>query len=57
MATIKISDLQPAGAKLFQDSESFLNELTEQEFGDIKGGRVRLFWSMIDISGRNCACQ
>jgi hypothetical protein len=31
MANIKISELSPAGSELFQDSESFLNELNERE--------------------------
>jgi len=38
MASITISDLRPAGADLFQDSESFLHELTEQEVGNLLGG-------------------
>jgi hypothetical protein len=38
MANIIISDLDPAGANLFRDSESFLHELTEQEVGDVLGG-------------------
>jgi hypothetical protein len=42
MASIIISDLDPAGANLFRDSESFLNELTEQEVGSILGGKVRI---------------
>ncbi len=37
MASIKISELRPAGVELFQDSESFLNEIGEQEMG-ITGG-------------------
>ncbi|MDZ8241875.1 MAG: hypothetical protein RMZ69_32860 [Nostoc sp. ChiQUE01a] len=37
MATIKIHDLSPAGSELFQDSESFLNELTDEELG-VNGG-------------------
>ncbi|MBC1236967.1 hypothetical protein VF14_33350 [Nostoc linckia z18] len=37
MATIKIHDLSPAGSELFQDSESFLNELTDAELG-VHGG-------------------
>lgn len=31
MASIRISELRPAGSELFQDSESFLNELNEKE--------------------------
>jgi hypothetical protein len=38
MASIIISDLEPAGANLFRDSESFLHELTEQEVGSVLGG-------------------
>ncbi|WP_033366594.1 hypothetical protein [Mastigocladopsis repens] len=38
MANIKISELRPAGAELFQDSESFLNELTEREMWGVEGG-------------------
>jgi len=37
MASIKISDLRPAGANLFSDSESYLNDLSEEELG-INGG-------------------
>ncbi|MEH1909627.1 MAG: hypothetical protein V7L05_05485 [Nostoc sp.] len=37
MASIKISELRPAGSELFQDSESFLQELGAQEMG-ITGG-------------------
>ena len=40
MAIIKISELRPAGSELFQDSESFLNELTEREVGGIEGART-----------------
>jgi hypothetical protein len=38
MATIKISELRPVGAELFQDSESFLDELNSQEMTAIAGG-------------------
>lgn len=39
MASIKVHDLNPvAGAELFRDSESFLNELTDEELG-VQGGR------------------
>lgn len=37
MASIKIHDLNPAGSELFHDSESFLNELTDEELG-VEGG-------------------
>ena len=39
MASIKLSDLRPAGAELFQDSESFLNELGDREL-TVSGGAV-----------------
>ncbi|OPH10523.1 hypothetical protein [Cylindrospermopsis raciborskii] len=38
MANITISDLRPAGADLFSDSESYLNELTESEINSNIGG-------------------
>ena len=48
MANILISDLEPAGANLFRDSESFLHELTEQEVGDVLGGDWFVFlWTLI----------
>ncbi|EFA73820.1 hypothetical protein CRD_01030 [Raphidiopsis brookii D9] len=40
MANITISDLRPAGADLFSDSESYLNELTGSEI-NLMGG---CFW-------------
>ncbi len=40
MASIKISELRPAGSELFQDSESFLNELSDRETGNLEGGAV-----------------
>ncbi|MEH2063945.1 MAG: hypothetical protein V7K50_17045 [Nostoc sp.] len=39
MASIKISELRPAGSEFFQDSESFLSELSEnREIDQIVGG-------------------
>ena len=38
MANINISDLSPAGADLFLDSESYLNDLTEGEMINTLGG-------------------
>ena len=43
MANINISDLSPAGADLFLDSESYLNDLTEGEMINIGGAG----WSLI----------
>ena len=42
MGNINISDLRPAGADLFLDSESYLNDLTEGEMTNTLGGR---YWS------------
>jgi hypothetical protein len=39
MAVIKIKDLGAPGSMLFSDSESYLNELTEDELG-ISGGKM-----------------
>ena len=50
MANIAISNLRPAGADLFQDSESFLHELTEQEVADILGGvKISILWTSISV--------
>ncbi|MEA5598440.1 hypothetical protein [Rivularia sp. UHCC 0363] len=38
MSTIKISDLHSTGAELFSDSESYMNELGDNELNDINGG-------------------
>ncbi|NEO45549.1 MAG: hypothetical protein F6K55_16035 [Moorea sp. SIO4A3] len=39
MSSIKIAELRPAGSELFQDSESFLNELSDgQEMDMVLGG-------------------
>jgi hypothetical protein len=41
MSNIRISELRPLGSDLFQDSESFLNELTNDEVHGLIGGRAR----------------
>ena len=38
MATIKIADLSPVGSEFFADSESYLNELTDDELNMTQGG-------------------
>ena len=43
MANINISDLRPAGADLFLDSESYLNDLTEGEMINTLGGGSFMF--------------
>lgn len=37
MANIEVNDINPVGSELFADSESFLNELNNDEM-DIQGG-------------------
>ncbi len=51
MANINISDLRPAGADLFLDSESYLNDLTQGEIEGVVGGklvtvRLVLIWTI-----------
>ena len=38
MATINIDNLRPAGAELFDDSEGFMDKLSNDEIGSIYGG-------------------
>lgn len=38
MATIAISDLHFSGSEFFSDSESYLDEITNQELNSIQGG-------------------
>lgn len=38
MSTVKLTELQPLGSELFDDSESYLNELQEQDLKAIHGG-------------------
>ena len=38
MASIKLSELQVAGSELFQDSESFLNEMSDANSIAVYGG-------------------
>jgi hypothetical protein len=47
MANITISDLRPAGADLFSDSESYLNELSDSELNTTKGGAGAIITFMI----------
>jgi hypothetical protein len=38
MASIKLSELQVAGSELFQDSESFINDLSDATSLSVNGG-------------------
>jgi hypothetical protein len=42
MANIKLHDLSPVGSEFFQDSESFLNELTNDELVGVQGGLLSI---------------
>jgi lactobin A/cerein 7B family class IIb bacteriocin len=50
MATIKIHNLNAAGSELFNDSESYLNELTDEEMNMTNGGLTPLFIVMYSCS-------
>jgi hypothetical protein len=52
MATIKISDLQPAGYDLFSDEESYLMSLTEDEL-NVQGGAT---WGAAILTASTWAC-
>ncbi|WP_293114137.1 hypothetical protein [Moorena sp. SIO4G3] len=45
MANIAISDLNPVGANLFDDSESFMMDLSDDQL-DVKGGHPTL-WILV----------
>jgi hypothetical protein len=49
MATIKIVDLRPVGSEFFADSESYLNELTDDELNLTQGGST-LVCSVVTIT-------
>ena len=38
MALIQINDLRPVGSELFNDSESFLQELSTEDINEVLGG-------------------
>ncbi len=50
MATIKISDLHTAGSELLLDSESYLNELTNEEGLGVLGGWSIVFGGSFNVS-------
>ncbi len=50
MASITISNLHLSGSDLLMDSETFLNELSRDDFGmDIKGG-ISPFFPAVGVS-------
>ncbi|MBD2002731.1 MULTISPECIES: hypothetical protein [Cyanophyceae] len=55
MATIKITNLHPTGSELFHDSESYLNELTDDELNLPGGGTPGIVTTLAIRSGYKCA--
>ena len=49
MANISISNLSVTGANLLTDSESYLNELTDAEMNETKGGSPAVFIAGVTI--------
>lgn len=47
MSSIQVFNLSPVGSNLFQDTESFLDELTDQELGGIEGGIATCYRHLI----------
>jgi hypothetical protein len=60
MATIAISDLRPAGAGLFTDSESFLGSMRDLSEDELSirggGGSCKSYKSYHSYSGSGCCC-
>jgi hypothetical protein len=46
MASIKINNLNPAGSEFFSSSESYLNDLDENEELGVQGG----MWYLITVA-------
>lgn len=55
MSKIKISDIKPTGAELFNDSESFMNELNDSEIEQAMGGLIASPYP-IDSIQKSCNC-
>jgi len=53
MANITISDLRPAGADLFSDSESYLTDLNDQDMMELLGGGWYLGFSYKEFNNKN----
>ncbi len=47
MADIKISNLNPAGSDFFNDSESFMTELTDEQIKTTHGGSTAICYIAI----------
>ena len=49
MSTIAVSELHNTGFQLFEDSESFLNELNDTDSTSINGGKMVVLVALIAI--------
>lgn len=54
MAKLKINDIKPTGTELFVDSESFMNELMNDELGQVIAGRIIYPNTTIDSVMHSC---
>ncbi|TAE59462.1 MAG: hypothetical protein EAZ87_09590 [Nostocales cyanobacterium] len=50
MANIKLHELSVAGSELFQDSESFLNEMNDSDGILVQGGSGSYLTELLDYS-------
>ena len=57
MATINIDNLRPAGAELFDDSEGFMDKLSNDEIGSIYGGVASCGDEIKTYDGGTCKCN
>ncbi|MEH2362413.1 hypothetical protein [Nostoc sp.] len=61
MADIKINDIEPAGAELFGDDESFMDEISNNDLSQVFGGGqgvtiLAKCKGTITILGNCCGC-
>lgn len=56
MSKIKISDIKPTGVELFNDSESFMNELNDSEVEQAMGGLIAYPYPTIVSIQHSCNC-
>jgi hypothetical protein len=50
MAKLKINELKVTGAELFEDSETFLHDLTNEEVKGAVGGRSIYYPTTVDLT-------
>jgi hypothetical protein len=57
MTSIKISDLHPVGFDLLQDTESFFDELSDQEIETVQGGVNHYYQAQIRTCPGSPYCE